>query len=158
LSNNGKTLSLLNENYVTNIEKKKVKVYGTKKIEKTKERDETSFRWKIRLDVMKYVIFGFIRSDIEYNWNSEAYDEYSVLCCKEFIFLILYFLIFFILFIFLTQKNKNSKKHNFYFHFKLLFNYFFYFFLNLKNKVLMESITREENRWLLHQLGLKKVE
>ena len=86
IENNGKTLKLIeNSSYVTNIESKKVLVYGTKSIEEDKQKNELSkkeYKWKIRIDKSTYVIFGFIRSDQQYNWNSEIYDEFSSIICN----------------------------------------------------------------------------
>ena len=57
VENNGKTLKLKNSRYVTNIESKKVLVYGTKSIEEDKQKNELSkreYKWKIRIDKFGY--------------------------------------------------------------------------------------------------------
>ena len=70
VENNGKTLKLIeNSSYVTNIESKKVLVYGTKSIEEDKQKNELSkkeYKWKIRIENIGILGVGFIRSDKEF--------------------------------------------------------------------------------------------
>ena len=87
MENEGKTLShsTIEYKHVTSIESKSILVLGTKTDQKQHDYlKQREHKWKIRVDKMKYVVLGFIRSNQKYLWETEVYDNYSTLCCKKY--------------------------------------------------------------------------